>query len=143
MPDRITTNMAYDKYQGLLAYGTSTKIIKVFSLKGYEFEIYDAHEASLRALTFIPNQGVLVSVDDNNEVAVWDLTDLENEPTRAVIPIEEGMRVAPVTTTLYAPSFLSNEPANHNSVYLALSDGSIYIFDYSTGQFSPLVIKYA
>ena len=36
MPDNIITNLAYDKYQGLLAFGTSSNIIKVISLKGFE-----------------------------------------------------------------------------------------------------------
>lgn len=35
-PDKISTNMAFDKYQGLIAFGTSTNIIKIVSLKGYE-----------------------------------------------------------------------------------------------------------
>ena len=32
----ISSNLAYDKYQGLLAYGTKDGHIKMFSLKGYE-----------------------------------------------------------------------------------------------------------
>ena len=38
-----TTVLANDKYQGLLAYATQDRIIKIMSLKGYEFEIYEAH----------------------------------------------------------------------------------------------------
>ena len=73
LPFKITTNLAFDRYQGLMAYGTSNKIIKILSLKGYEFEIYDAHEYSIRAMTFIPNKGILISIDDENEVCIWDL----------------------------------------------------------------------
>lgn len=38
-----------------MAYGTSSKVIKIISLKGYEFEIYEAHDASIRFLAFVPN----------------------------------------------------------------------------------------
>lgn len=40
MPDSITSNLAYDKYQSLLAVGTKKHTIKIISLKGYEFEIH-------------------------------------------------------------------------------------------------------
>lgn len=56
----------------MLAYGTKSGMIKVWSLKGYEYEIYEAHSESVRSLAFIPNQGLLVSIDDGNEVAVWN-----------------------------------------------------------------------
>jgi hypothetical protein len=38
-----SSTLAHDKYQGLLAYATKERTIKVLSLKGYEFEIYEAH----------------------------------------------------------------------------------------------------
>lgn len=88
MPVSVSTNLAYDKYQGLMAYGTSTKVIKIISLKGYEFEIYEAHDVSIRFLAFVPNQGVLVSIDDSNEVRVWNLKDLTEDPLKAKIPLE-------------------------------------------------------
>jgi hypothetical protein len=37
----ITSNLAFDKYLGLLAYGTSSGHIKIISLNGYELEIYN------------------------------------------------------------------------------------------------------
>lgn len=41
--DNITSNLACDKYLGLMAYGTFSGHIKLFSLKGYEQEVYNAH----------------------------------------------------------------------------------------------------
>ena len=41
---KVSSNLAIDRYQSMLAMGTSTGIIKIFSLKGYEQEIYDAHD---------------------------------------------------------------------------------------------------
>lgn len=36
IPTGITSNLAYDKYQGLLAMGTGHGMIKIVSLKGFE-----------------------------------------------------------------------------------------------------------
>ena len=48
-----TSILTHDKYQGLFAYATKDRTIKIISLKGYEFEIYEAHESSIRALCFV------------------------------------------------------------------------------------------
>ena len=45
--------LAHDKYQGLFAYATKDRTIKIMSLKGYEFEIYEAHETSIRMMCFV------------------------------------------------------------------------------------------
>ena len=68
-----TSALAHDRYQGLFAYATKDRTIKIISLKGYEFEIYEAHQASIRAMCFVQQQGILVSVDDENVVAVWNI----------------------------------------------------------------------
>ena len=140
-----SSTLAHDKYQGLLAYGTKDRTIKVVSLKGYEFEIYDAHEANIRAICFVPQQGVLLSVDDDNAVAVWDLKNLGVAPeVRVEIPLdEEKEEEGNIVTALYAPQFLSNEPDNHRFVFCAMSSGNIYILDWKTGVFSPNVINYS
>lgn len=52
---KISSNLASDRYQQILAMGTSTGIIKIFSLKGYEQEIYDAHDHEISLVAFVPN----------------------------------------------------------------------------------------
>ena len=91
-------------------------MIKIISLKGYEYEIYEAHEVGIRALTFIPNEGVLISIDEENEVGLWDLQDLESEALRFYVPIIEDNNQGSINrkkkvlaSLLYAPSFLSDE----------------------------------
>lgn len=49
---------------------------------------------------------------------------------------------APVATLLYAPNFLSSEPKNHHNIFIAMADGSVYVFDWHLSQFSPVVIQY-
>ena len=54
--DTITSNLAYDKYQGLMAYGTKDGHIKLFSLKGYEQEVFNAHDnIPVMFVTFAPS----------------------------------------------------------------------------------------
>ncbi len=84
-------------------------MIKIMNLKGYEYELYEAHESGVRELAFIPNQGILISVDSLNELAVWNLRELDEEPFRTKIPVAGKV----LCNQLYAPSFISNEPDNH------------------------------
>lgn len=122
--------------------GTSSRIIKIISLKGYEFEIYEAHQAGIRLLTFIPNEGVMISVDDYNEVAVWNLKDLSADPIRVEVP-QPGTSGGLIVTQLYAPTFLSSEADNHKNVFFALSSGDVLVFDWTNATFSSLVIAYS
>ena len=62
----------------MLALGTSSGTLKIFSLKGYELEVYDAHDDEISWVAFVPNQGLLVSIDVTNMLKLWDLEDLSN-----------------------------------------------------------------
>ena len=61
--EEITSNLAFDKYQGLLAYGTSAGHIKLFSLKGMEEEIFCAHQDPIEHVLFVPSKLLLFSID--------------------------------------------------------------------------------
>ena len=71
--------MAEDPKQAMLAIGTESGTIKIISLKGYEQELYRAHNVQINHLVFVPNQGKLLSLDIKNVLKVWDLSDLEKE----------------------------------------------------------------
>ena len=75
---KVSSNLATDRYQSMLAMGTSTGIIKIFSLKGYEQEIYDAHDYEICHVAFVPNEGLLVSIDVTNMLKLWDMEDLDD-----------------------------------------------------------------
>ena len=47
----------------MFALGTSSGMLKFFSLKGYEIEVYDAHDDPIIKVGFVPNRGLLVSID--------------------------------------------------------------------------------
>lgn len=72
--DTITSNLAYDKYQGLFAYGTRDGHIKMYSMKGYEQEVLNAHDnIPVMFITFVPGECILFSIDARNRLAVRDL----------------------------------------------------------------------
>ena len=62
----------------MFAMGTSAGMLKIVSLKGYEQEIYDAHDFEINQVGFVPNQGYLVSIDVSNMLKLWKLDDLDD-----------------------------------------------------------------
>ena len=72
--ENISSNLAFDKYQGLLAYGTRSGDIKMVSMKGYEQEIYGAHDGcAILHMLFVPGQLLLFSIDAKNRLVCRDL----------------------------------------------------------------------
>ena len=61
--DRISSNMALDRYQAMFAIATHNGAIKIFNLKGYEQDIPSAHQHPIQFLLFVPNRGKLMSID--------------------------------------------------------------------------------
>jgi hypothetical protein len=55
-------------------------MIKLISLNGKEQDIVDAHDSAICGIALIPNQGILVSIDESNEVAVRNLKALDEGP---------------------------------------------------------------
>jgi WD40 repeat protein len=75
---KITSNLASDKYQSMFVLGTSSGMLKIFSLKGYELEVHDAHDHEIIKVGLVPNKGLLVSIDSNNILKLWRLEDLDD-----------------------------------------------------------------
>ena len=51
-------------------------MIKIFNLKGYETDIQKAHDSQIVWLIFVPNQGILISIDVQRILKMWDLRNL-------------------------------------------------------------------
>ena len=74
----ITSNMAYDKYQGIIAYGTANGNIKIFQLKGLEKEIIGAHGTTpVEFVLLVPRKLLLFAIDANNRLSWHDFSDLD------------------------------------------------------------------
>ncbi|KAL7586763.1 hypothetical protein Lser_V15G36125 [Lactuca serriola] len=65
--------LAFDPLQQLLAIGTLDGRIKVIGGDNIECLLISPKPVPLKNLEFIQNQGLLVSVSNENEVQVWDL----------------------------------------------------------------------
>jgi WD40 repeat protein len=61
-------------------------MLKIFSLKGYELEVFDAHDYEIIQVALVPNRGLLVSIDSNNILKLWTLSDLDDCEIQIKIP---------------------------------------------------------
>jgi hypothetical protein len=89
----------------MFALGTSSGMLKIFSLKGYELEVHDAHDHAIIKVGLFPNKGLLVSIDFNNILKLWRLEDLDDCEIQIKIPHPNfPSRVS----CLYIPSFITS-----------------------------------
>ena len=149
----ITSNLAYDKYLGLLAYGTRSGHIKMQSLKGYEQELYWAHQGvPVDFLLFVPGKLLLISIDAQNRLAIKDLRTInESNSNLDFIDPHQGrdtpdfQEVANIkmdkVSCLYMAPFKTSEDQNHNHVFIGMNSGKIHIYDIENAVFSDFVIN--
>lgn len=135
---KVSSNLASDRLQAMLALGTNAGMLKIFSLKGYELDIYDAHDDEIRHVGFVPNQGKLVSIDVTNMLKLWDLNDLSDCEVAIQIPHPGNSKVS----CLYIPTHITSQPLNHNHFFIGMEQGDIYVFDITQRTFSPYMIKF-
>ena len=62
-------------------------------------------------VAFVPNQGLLISVDVTNMLKLWNMEDLDDCEVQIQVPYpaKTGSKVS----CLYVPSFITNRPENH------------------------------
>jgi hypothetical protein len=140
----ITSNLAYDKYQGLLAYGTSAGHIKMYSLKGLEEEIFSAHQDPIEFLLFVPRKLLLFSIDSKNRLSYRDLADNANpdapEYAAAVYQYVDSIGNDKVTC-LYTAPFMTSDDQNHNHIFIGMRSGNVHIYDLNKKSFTNYSIK--
>jgi len=70
------TAMAWDPALRLLAIGTATGSVKVFGKPGVEFYgQHKNHDSSVMHLVFLPSEGRLVSLCDDNSLHLWEINE--------------------------------------------------------------------
>jgi len=72
--------LAWDPVLRLLAIGTKSGAIKIFGAPGVEFYGQREKEINVSHLYFIPGQGRLISLCDDNSLNLWEIV-AENAPT--------------------------------------------------------------
>ncbi|RZF47818.1 hypothetical protein LSTR_LSTR013143 [Laodelphax striatellus] len=78
------TCLAWDPVLRLMAIGTATGAIKVVGKPGVEF--YGHHTSSdhhITHLLFVPNEGRLISLCDDNSLHLWEINDTSMEEVKA------------------------------------------------------------
>lgn len=147
----ITSNLAFDKYQGLLAYGTAHGSIKIFQLKGLEKEILGAHgSCPIEFLQFVPRKLLLVAIDAENRLFCHDLSDDIDEDSNfnglmrndddgdfKIVDDIESDKVS----QLYMAPFLTSEEQNHKHLFIGMTSGSVHIFDVDKQDFTNFTIR--
>lgn len=121
----------------MFALGTSDGLIKLFNLKGYEQEIDQAHFAAVIWVQFVPNQGIMVSVDIQNNFKVWQLSDMSLK-FDGEIPVQD---ISNTVTCLYIPPELTNQPLNHKHTFVGMKNGEVLIFDHSECKWASFRIE--
>lgn len=114
-------------------------MLKLFSLKGYEVEVYDAHDDEIIKLGFVPNKGLLVSIDSGNILKLWLLSDLDDCEIEIKIPHSNNPSCV---SCLYIPALITSQPMNHDHFFIGMDDGDIYVFDLTIKTFSKFKVDY-
>lgn len=79
------TCLAWDPVLRLMAIGTASGNIKVLGQPGVEFYGHlTSSDASITKLVFIPNEGRLVSLCDDNSLHLWEINETSMEETKTV-----------------------------------------------------------
>eukprot|EP00347_Sterkiella_histriomuscorum_P009845 403339654 len=75
-------------------------------------------------------------------LSAWNLKDLRIPPQTCQIQDSiQGLNGA-VVTCMHTPQFLTNEPENHDFLFVGLSNGNIYTYTISANRISQLVIRF-
>ncbi|PKA47754.1 hypothetical protein AXF42_Ash014531 [Apostasia shenzhenica] len=68
-----SSSMAYDRIQHILAIATNDGRIKLFGWDGAQAFLQSEEAVPSKFLQFLENQGILLSVNTNNHIEVWDV----------------------------------------------------------------------
>jgi len=121
----ISTPLSYDYTQGIIAYGTSLGVAKLWSLRFQELFI-DNNEGDppspIEHLCLVSSLSLLVCVDANNRIKAWSLA---SSPPKKIC----STQLPESLSLVYTPSFFSAQESNNGIVCLATVQGDILIFD--------------
>ncbi|XP_049951670.1 lethal(2) giant larvae protein homolog 1 isoform X2 [Schistocerca serialis cubense] len=124
------TSLAWDPTLRLLALGTASGAIKVFGKPGVEFYgQHTNHEAAVTRLVFIPNEGRIVSLCDDNSLHMWEINEGSLEEVKAQALEGKLKRI----------SAIALETAGEH-LLLGTEGGNIYLLNLKTFQMSDTII---
>lgn len=123
------TALAWDSSLRLICIGTATGAVKVFGRPGVEFYGQHQNPIPVTKVTFLPNQGRVVTLCDDNSLHLWEVnrSSLVEVKSQAL----EGK--------LKKISVLCLESAGKH-LLLGTEGGNIYLLDLSTFTMAPDII---
>ncbi|XP_072398272.1 lethal(2) giant larvae protein [Diabrotica undecimpunctata] len=123
------TSLAWDSSLRLICIGTATGAIKVFGQPGVEFYGQHQNPIAVTKLVFLPNQGRVVSLCDDNSLHLWEVnkSSLVEVKSQAL----EGK--------LKKISTMCLESAGKH-LLLGTEGGNIYLLDLNTFTMTPDII---
>ncbi|GLG99593.1 Uncharacterized protein, isoform B [Gryllus bimaculatus] len=124
------TSLAWDPALRLLAVGTASGAIKIFGKPGVEFYgQHSNHESAVTKIVFVPNEGRLVSLCDDNSLHLWEVNG----------SILEEVKEHSLEGKLKKISALCLESAREH-LLLGTEGGNIYLLNLKTFNMSETII---
>ena len=91
-----------------------------------ETEILNAHTYEVIQLCFWPGKGQLLSIDSENILQHWDLTNgTPISVKKQQIPEDHLLGYTSCLTTL---NFMSSDPENNQHAYIGMTTGNLYFY---------------
>ncbi|XP_063241015.1 lethal(2) giant larvae protein homolog 1 isoform X2 [Bacillus rossius redtenbacheri] len=136
------TALAWDPSLRLMALGTASGAIKVFGKPGVEFYGQHAnHESAITKLIFLPNEGRLVCLCDDNSLHLWEMNDgfLVEIKTQALEGNFTLLLSSLFDSRLKKISAMCLESAGQH-LLLGTEGGNIYLLNLRTFEMSETII---
>uniref|UniRef100_A0A1B6LPM2 Uncharacterized protein n=1 Tax=Graphocephala atropunctata TaxID=36148 RepID=A0A1B6LPM2_9HEMI len=122
------TCVAWDPELRLMAIGTASGSIKVVGQPGVEFYGHlPTTETAITRLVFVPNEGRLVSLSDNNTLHLWEINDMNMEETKSLQLEGKMMKISSLSL-------------DGQTLLLGAEGGNIFLLNLQTFTLSDTVI---
>ncbi|XP_071953547.1 lethal(2) giant larvae protein homolog 1-like isoform X2 [Antedon mediterranea] len=119
------TAIAYDPQLNLVALGTKSGIIKILGAPGVEFVGTSSEATNVNQLFFLPNQGRLISLCDDNTLHLWEVNIRDgNSLLEEVKSFSLEGRLKKISVCCLS--------TDHKHLYLGTEGGNIYLLDVVT-----------
>ncbi|XP_078692853.1 lethal(2) giant larvae protein homolog 1-like isoform X2 [Branchiostoma floridae x Branchiostoma belcheri] len=125
--------VAFDPEMKLLAIGTRSGLIKIYGQPGVEFSARHSVESQIIRLFFLPNEGRLISLLDDNSLHLWEVN------------IKDGKSVLEEVKDFSLEGRLKKIsvcclPSTQEHLFLGTEGGNIYLLDVKTFQLLDHII---
>ncbi|XP_026817705.1 lethal(2) giant larvae protein homolog 1 isoform X2 [Rhopalosiphum maidis] len=124
------TALSWDPLLRIMAIGTSTGSIKVLGKTGVEFYGHlPCSDHAITKLIFVPNQGRLVSLSDDNSLHYWEINDMAIDEVQSYLLEGKLKQISAMCLE-----------SNCENLLLGTEGGNIFFIDLSTFELSDNII---